>query len=183
MSCCCFQCQMLGEKSDLEMVSMIVGTGSVRNVLMHWWTVRWYLWQARPWCLIPGTDMSCLQQFSLSLICYFHLSWAVGMRVGFPVHLIWFVYRQFNFIVLISLIYKCTCWWITQVAHLKDHSTDVKGTTKQQFAIEVLTSGVNQISACFCITYKSFLKVNLWNSMSLWRNVMNWLTVVFTSFI
>jgi len=43
MSCCCFQCQMLGEKSDLEMVSMIAGIGTVRNMLIHWWTVRWYL--------------------------------------------------------------------------------------------------------------------------------------------
>ena len=25
LSCCCFQCQLLGEKSDLEMVSTIVG--------------------------------------------------------------------------------------------------------------------------------------------------------------
>jgi len=43
MSCCSFQCQLLGEKSDLEKVSMIVGTGTVRNVLIHWWTVRRYL--------------------------------------------------------------------------------------------------------------------------------------------
>jgi len=35
MSCCCFQCQLLGEKSDLKMVSMIVGIGTVRNMLIH----------------------------------------------------------------------------------------------------------------------------------------------------
>lgn len=83
MSCYYFRCQLLGEKSDFEVVSMTAGIGNMRIILIRWWIVKWYLWQAM--VSQTGTNMSCLQQFSVSLICYFHLSWSDGMRVGFPV--------------------------------------------------------------------------------------------------
>ena len=81
MSCCCFQCQLLGEKSGFKMVSMVECIGTVTSVLIHGALSDSIC--DRPWCLIAGTNMSHLQQFSLSLVFYFHLSLTDGIMVGF----------------------------------------------------------------------------------------------------